>query len=115
MNVQGMNNPFVGRPILDHVPVGSVIAYAGVLNSTGESENKLVSSGWMVCNGRSLSVESYPELFAALAYQYGGADGLFNIPNLCLKSSNDDVNTESNKLHDVQSFCYIIKLHHINF
>jgi microcystin-dependent protein len=37
--------------------------------------------GWMLCDGRTLIAQKYPELFAALGYQYGGSHNTFNIPD----------------------------------
>jgi microcystin-dependent protein len=38
--------------------------------------------GWVLANGASLSTATYPELFAAIGYAYGGSGGNFNIPNM---------------------------------
>lgn len=40
-------------------------------------------NNFMQCDGRSLSVQEYPELFAVIGTQYGG-DGVntFNLPTL---------------------------------
>ena len=38
--------------------------------------------GFLVCDGASLLVASYPALFAAIGYTYGGSGANFNIPNL---------------------------------
>lgn len=39
--------------------------------------------GWMLCDGRSLLISQYPELFAFIGYLYGkgDGDGQFNIPD----------------------------------
>ena len=39
------------------------------------------ASGWMLCDGRSLAAEQYPELYAVLGTLYGGSDGTFHIPD----------------------------------
>ncbi|MFV8754428.1 phage tail protein [Nannocystaceae bacterium ST9] len=77
-------------------PVGALMAFAGQLgpsdpataNPPATSEtagdqvtNPIEAWGWMLCDGRSLSIYQYPELFAALGYLYGGSDGNFNIPD----------------------------------
>lgn len=36
----------------------------------------------LICNGRSLAVGDYPQLFGAIGYTFGGAGGNFNIPDL---------------------------------
>lgn len=37
---------------------------------------------WALCNGQSLSAAKYPQLFAIIAYTYGGSGANFNVPNL---------------------------------
>ena len=68
-------------------PVGSIIAYAGVLSipvsSPPDSQqtynpvqqktgitNNIESFGWMVCDGRLLYCRAYPELFQAIGFLY---------------------------------------------
>lgn len=55
------------------LPVGAVIPYAG---------SSIPSGPFLFCNGNSLAVASYPALFAALGYLFGGSGANFNIPNL---------------------------------
>lgn len=45
--------------------------------------NHLESQGWMLCDGRSLGVASYPELHAVLGFLYGeaGSGAEFRIPD----------------------------------
>jgi len=76
-------------------PVGALMAFAGQLGpanpnaaspaSGGQSGAHVTESleawGWMLCDGRPLSLYLYPELFAALGYLYGGAGDSFNIPD----------------------------------
>jgi len=38
--------------------------------------------GWVLANGASYLTASYPELFAAIGYTYGGSGANFNIPNM---------------------------------
>jgi microcystin-dependent protein len=54
------------------VPVGAVFHVA--MNTP--------PSGFLVCDGATLSTSQYPALFAALQYTYGGSGGTFNIPDL---------------------------------
>ncbi len=61
------------------VPVGAVLAYAGEISETVLS---IETRGWMVCDGRCLSISEYPELFAAINYNYGGNGDFFLIPDL---------------------------------
>lgn len=37
--------------------------------------------GWMVCDGRSLSVQEHPYLFDVIGYSFGGEDDTFNLPD----------------------------------
>jgi microcystin-dependent protein len=53
-------------------PVGSVTMFAGAA----------APSGWLICDGSSLSTVTYATLFAILGYTYGGSGANFNIPNL---------------------------------
>jgi microcystin-dependent protein len=84
---------FFGYPEL---PVGAVTAFAGLLgapvpamasppvSSISQSPyitNPIEAWGWMLCDGRALAVERYPELFTVLGYRYGGSDDTFQIPD----------------------------------
>ena len=54
-------------------PIGSITMYGGATAPTG----------WLICDGRSLSTAApYDKLFAALQYAFGGGGGSFNLPNL---------------------------------
>lgn len=54
-------------------PVGTVISFAGSIAPTG----------YMICDGRSLAVSSYPALYAAIGDAWGGDGGTnFNLPDL---------------------------------
>lgn len=57
-------------------------AKAGVLNPAVPL-NRVESSGWMLCDGRYLSKDGYPELFSVLGYLYGkrSADNAFRLPD----------------------------------
>lgn len=37
---------------------------------------------WLPCDGSTLSVSSYPELYAILGKKYGGGTGTFNLPDV---------------------------------
>lgn len=88
------------------MPVGTVIAFAGQVDPvSGDANNRwkatkcgashaasatkntdiplnhTETSGWMLCNGRSLSPSSYPELFAVLGYLYGKSGEEYYIPD----------------------------------
>lgn len=42
----------------------------------------LPSSKYLWCAGQALSATAYPDLFAAIGYQFGGSGGAFNLPDL---------------------------------
>ena len=37
---------------------------------------------FLICNGASVSTSSYPKLFAAIGYTFGGSGGSFRLPNM---------------------------------
>jgi len=53
------------------VQAGTVIAYPSSTPPTG----------WLKCDGSSLLVASYPSVFTAIGYTYGGAGANFRLPN----------------------------------
>ena len=53
---------------------GMVITYAGT--------NASIPAGWLLCDGASVATATYPALFTALGYAYGGAGANFNLPNM---------------------------------
>jgi microcystin-dependent protein len=56
------------------LPVGIVMSYGGGATPPGGK--------WLICDGKSYSTADYPELFAVIAYVFGGAGGSFNVPDL---------------------------------
>ncbi|MEG3152951.1 phage tail protein [Sphingomonas sp. ZT3P38] len=74
---------FPGSPQFGgQLPVGAVTAYAGWTTSPeGSPPAPLEAQGWMICDGRSLPIQQYPQLYAALGLLYGGDDGTFNLPD----------------------------------
>ena len=52
-------------------PPGTVSMYAGAV----------APAGYLLCNGASLPIASYPALFAVIGYTYGGAGLNFLLPN----------------------------------
>jgi len=68
--------PIPGIGIADfipEIPVGSVVACALLSDPIG----------WFICDGRAVSRQYYPDLFAAIGDTYGAGDGVltFNIPD----------------------------------
>lgn len=53
------------------VPVGTIIDFA----------SSTPPSGYLACNGASLSTTTYARLFAVIGYAYGGAGASFSLPN----------------------------------
>lgn len=54
------------------VPTGSVLTFAGSSAPTG----------WLVCDGASLSTTTYASLFDVIGYTFGGSGSSFNLPDL---------------------------------
>lgn len=54
------------------IPSGCIIPYGGTT----------IPSGWLLCDGSSISTDTYPDLFNAIKYTYGGSGSSFNLPNL---------------------------------
>lgn len=54
------------------VPSGAVMSFA----------RSTAPTGWLKCNGTLQSTSSYPDLFAAIGYTFGGSAGLFRLPDL---------------------------------
>jgi len=60
-------------PSANLVPVGSIIIWGG---------NTTAPSGYLFCDGASISTIGYSVLFAVIGYTYGGSGGAFNLPNM---------------------------------
>lgn len=82
--------PMAGRKITgmgeatlpgDAVTFGQVAAAvsAGVISMYG---GDVAPSGSLLCNGAEYSTASYPALFSAIGYKYGGSGALFRVPNM---------------------------------
>lgn len=65
-----IDNALSGQPD-SGVPSGVMVPFAG----------KTVPDGWLLCNGASLAKASYPDLFAAIGYTWGGSGNTFYLPN----------------------------------
>lgn len=56
------------------LPIGCIFMYGGAAAPAGGK--------WALCNGATLASSSYPDLFSAISYTYGGSGGSFALPNL---------------------------------
>lgn len=65
-----IDNALSGQPA-SGVPSGVMVPFAG----------NTVPDGWLLCNGASLAKESYPDLFTAIGYTWGGSGNTFYLPN----------------------------------
>jgi microcystin-dependent protein len=57
------------------IPAGMIMGYALDVNPPAGA------SGWLSCQGYSLSTTTYANLFAAIGYTYGGSGANFTIPD----------------------------------
>jgi microcystin-dependent protein len=53
------------------VPIGTVLASAAIVTP----------EGYLECAGQGIQRTTYPKLYDALLYTYGGAGGVFNVPD----------------------------------
>jgi len=53
---------------------GMIAAWSGT--------NGNIPTGWLLCDGSSVATATYPDLFTAIGYVYGGAGANFNLPDL---------------------------------
>ena len=58
---------------LSRIPIGSVLAYP--------ADSSALPDGFLVCDGRELSKQAYPELFDILGVRYGGRGDSFRLPD----------------------------------
>lgn len=64
----------IGASILANeiFPAGMIVNFPGLT----------IPSGWLKCNGVQLNRHTYPRLFSALGYRYGGSGDYFNLPDM---------------------------------
>ena len=85
------------------IPSGTIQMFAGL--------SAAIPAGWLRCNGLTFNTSLYPELFAAIRYQWGGAGSSFQVPNLeqnnlFVRAANGDGevgNTGGESLHTLNS------------
>jgi microcystin-dependent protein len=54
-----------------------------------------IPSGFLECNGASVSTSTYAALFAIIGYTYGGSGGNFNVPDLTDRTVVNKSNTKN--------------------
>ena len=55
--------------------IGTIISWAG------KNIDKLTGTPYLLCDGRSLNKNSYPDLFTVIGYRYGGSGDNFDLPD----------------------------------
>lgn len=60
------------RSLLDVVPPGIVVAYAG----------NTIPNNYFLCDGSDKNSDEYPELYAAIGTTFGGSGNFFKVPDL---------------------------------
>lgn len=63
------------------VAIGTIMPWAGNITN--------IPSGWIKCDGSSLSTQDFPVLFEIIGYKYGGDGDTFNTPKLLSKAIAD--------------------------
>lgn len=76
----------VNNSPLSFIPIGSIVIWpvpltAIVTNPMDVETNNYIPHGWLPCNGQTLLITDYPNLFNILQYDYGGSDLYFSLPN----------------------------------
>ena len=82
-------SPALGLQVFDTVLLGYYTWYGTkwdcLNNPAGTVQhfaNVTAPIGYLICNGQSVSTTTYPELFNAIGYTYGGSGSSFNVPDL---------------------------------
>lgn len=60
-------------------PIGGIVMWGGAVGS--------IPANYIKCDGTSYPTSSYPELFAAINYYYGGSGATFAVPNITIPQS----------------------------
>lgn len=83
------------------IATGMIIPFAG---------NGDIPTGFLLCNGASVGKATYPALFAAIGYNYGGSGDYFNLPNLTdkfIEGSSTAGITKAAGLPNIEGYCGI--------
>jgi len=73
VNAGGTAPEWVTTPAAAHAS-GMITAWSGTLGN--------IPASWLLCDGASIATATYPDLFTAIGYVYGGAGANFNTPDL---------------------------------
>lgn len=60
------------------------VAFTGMIAAYGGS---VIPHGWLLCNGSSFTITTYPNLYNVIGYDYGGSAGTFYLPNISVTDS----------------------------
>jgi microcystin-dependent protein len=55
--------------------------YPVLIGDLKYSLSSIDHNGWLLCNGRLLSITQYPQLFALIGYSFGGSGNTFALPD----------------------------------
>lgn len=58
--------------------IGQLLRPVGEITMYGSAT---APAGWLSCNGASVAVSAYPDLFDVIGYTFGGSGASFNLPN----------------------------------
>ena len=72
MSAYPLTDTTSGRSLFHVLAAGTLICYAGTD----------IPPGYLLCDGRSVNSDDYPELFDAIGYTFGGSGSSFSVPNL---------------------------------
>lgn len=87
------------------VPAGAIMDFAMAAAPTG----------WLACDGQSLAVASYPDLFNAIGYTYGGSGANFNVPQAITRYRRHRDNASvSGAVGTTQAACNAAHTHNIS-
>jgi microcystin-dependent protein len=85
-----LNAALTGTPTAPTAAVGTsttqiattqFVQQAGLTGEVKMWATGTAPSGYLFCNGQSVSTTTYAALFAVIAYTYGGSGGSFNVPD----------------------------------
>lgn len=78
----GQSNQHVlyGVPKRYVIPPGVLVPFGGMVNITQSSE-EFQPKGYLPCDGRLISIQTYARLFGVLGYNYGGSGSYFAVPD----------------------------------